>query len=513
MFQSPTLTDSRDVIVNGDERYPSARQSAFHASPAKYRLYGGAAGGGKSRALVEEGHMTCLEVAGGEVLVLRRTYKELEASIINQYLREIPYKKLGVKYNSSDHVARYPNGARLRFGYCRRENDVYQYQGGAYVQILIDELTFFTLKMWQFLTSRNRADGLKYSAGPNAGLPVFANMAGASNPGNTGHQFCKALWIEKRPAPGMDRPETYDPTQYDFIPALLDDNPVYSKDEEYRATLEALPEMMRRAFLLGDWNIFAGQYFDIFQRGTHTAPPKELIRKEWFPVWISIDWGFEHPSAVYWHYQDGERTVTFRELVENHLTPIQLANRIVDAMRDKDRYGQPVGPVKDKIADVYVSNEIFDKHSWGEHSIPELMNDVFREFGVPMCAPADDERAGGWMLMYQLLSDGNWMISEDCDKLINAIPAMTRNMEKNPEDCLKVDGDDPCDSARYGLKSKLSPGRKPASIRIQERVQALHLPEDNPTATMMMAAKIGQEERRKGRPVRFFGPRHRGFRP
>lgn len=522
MFQSPTL-DAREgevLIESEDLRYPSARQIAFHSSAAKYRLFGGAAGGGKSRALVEEGHQTCIEVANADVLILRRTFKELEASIINQYRRDIPYKKLGVKYNNSDHVAHYPNGARLIFGYCSGERDVYQYQGGAYVQILIDELTFFTLFMWQFLTSRNRAEGKVYTAGPNKGLPAFANMSGASNPGGPGHRFCKNLFIDHTPAPGMEHPEKYNPADYDFIPAKLGDNPVYVNDTEYFEKLDALPDLLRRAFLLGDWDVFAGQYFDIFQRGQHTAPPEQCKPKAWDKCWISIDWGMSHPAAVYWHYQDGDRTVTYREFVTHKpkeegkgKTPIELASIIVDMMRDHNKYGQPDGPVKEKISEIFLSTEVFRDHSWGEHSIPELMGDIFVEAGLPRCTPADNDRVGGWMLMYQLLKEGLWTICDNCERLIETLPMMTRDMEKNPEDCQKVDGDDPPDSARYGLKSKLSPGRKPVGVRIAERVAELSVPADNPTGTMMLASKIAREENRKFRPKRIFGPRRGGFRP
>lgn len=496
-------------MVEVETYKPFPKQAAFHASPAKYRLFGGAAGPGKSRAIIEEAHTQALECANSDVLVLRRTFKELEASIISQFMRYVPYKQVGAKYNGGEHVCHYPNGSRLIFGYCRSENDVYQYQGGAYLFIGFDELTLFTMKQWQYLTSRNRAEGKLYTAGPNKGLPAFACMAGASNPGNTGHAFCKALWIEKRPAPGMERASEYNPANYEFIPALIDDNPIYANDTEYRSTLEALPEMLRRAFLLGDWNIFAGQYFDIFQRGTHTVPPEQLQSKPWFPIWISIDWGFEHNAAVYWHRQNGDRTETFREIVVNHHTPVQLAQKIVDAMRDRDKYDQPTGKITEKIQEVFLSAETWDSHSWGEHSIPELMGDVFREAGMPHPTPADNDRVGGWLLMYQLLQQECWVISDACPRLIDTIPMMTRDVEKNIEDCQKVDGDDPPDAARYGLKSKLSPGRKPVGVRVAERVAELKVPEDNPTGRMMMAAKIEREERKKFRPKRIFGPRNR----
>lgn len=123
-------------------------------------------------------------------------------------------------------------------------------------------------------------------------------MAGATNPGNIGHAWVKALWIDKQSAPGMERPEQYDPRDYDFIRATLDDNPIYANDAGYRKTLEALPTALRQAFLLGDWDVFAGQYFDIFDVRRHTARAEQIALQPWWPRWISIDWGFECQGLI-----------------------------------------------------------------------------------------------------------------------------------------------------------------------------------------------------------------------
>ncbi len=266
------------------------RQKEFHKSKKKYRLFGGAAGPGKSKALLWEAIQQAHLVRGSDTLLLRRTYPELEASLIAQFRRDVPsshYKS----YNETKRVVTWYNGSTTRFGYCRNEGDVYQYQGAEFLFIGVDELTHFTLKQWQFLTSRNRC------AVPGS----VCSMAGATNPGNIGHAWVKALWVDQVPPAGFDRPEMYDAGEYDFIRARLDDNPIYAQDKEYRRTLAALPEHLRRAFLEGDWNVFAGQYFDIFDLGRHTSRAEELRLGAWWPRWISIDWGFQHPSAVYWH--------------------------------------------------------------------------------------------------------------------------------------------------------------------------------------------------------------------
>jgi hypothetical protein len=280
------------------EAFPRQRQ--FHRSRAKYRLFGGAAGPGKTKALLWEAIGQANEVAACDTLLLRRTYPELESSLLSYFRRDVP-RSMYKSYNASKHIVTWKNGSTTRFGYCRNENDVYQYQGAEFLFIGIDELTHFTLKQWQFLTSRNRCPAKVYSDGKNAGKRIVPCMAGATNPGNVGHAWVKALWVDHVSPPGFDRPDLYDARDYDFIRARLDDNPIYANDAEYRRTLEALPEHLRRAFLEGDWNVFAGQYFDIFDIGRHTARPEEIRLEAWWPRWISVDWGFQHPSAVYWH--------------------------------------------------------------------------------------------------------------------------------------------------------------------------------------------------------------------
>ena len=83
----------------------------------------------------------------------------------------------------------------------------------------IDELTHFTLGQWQFLTSRNRC----------ALRRCPAEHGRRQNPGNIGHAWVKALWVDRRPAPGMERPGQYDPEDYAFIRATLEDNPTLSR--------------------------------------------------------------------------------------------------------------------------------------------------------------------------------------------------------------------------------------------------------------------------------------------
>ncbi len=238
---------------------PFARQEEFHRSKKKYRLFGGAAGPGKSKALLAEAIGQALEVAGSDTLLLRRTFPELESSLLTYFRRDVP-RDLYRDYNEAKHVVTWNNGSTTRFGYCRNENDVYQYQGAEFLFIGIDELTHFTLKQWQFLTSRNRCPIPEYTDGDSKGKNVVPCMAGATNPGNIGHAWVKALWVDKVAPAGFERPELYDASEYEFVRARIEDNPIYANDVNYKKTLAALPDRLRRAFLEGDWSVLEGDF-------------------------------------------------------------------------------------------------------------------------------------------------------------------------------------------------------------------------------------------------------------
>lgn len=486
--------------------HPFPRQNEFHRSPAKYRLFGGAAGPGKSKALLMEAIVIANDNPGSNTLVLRRTFPELEQSLLLYFRRDVPRCSYQ-SYQDSKHVVTWWNGSTTRFGYCQNENDVYQYQGSEFLFIGIDELTLFTLRQWQFLTSRNRC--------PIPGS--FPCMAGATNPGNIGHAWVKSLWIDKIPAAGMEEAQHYDPSDYAFIPARVGDNPIYAADASYLKTLRSLPANLRRAFLDGDWDVFAGQYFDRFNPASNVARAEEFEWRPWWPRWISVDWGFEHPAAVYWHagippggarsgqkpksggdrcdQAEGHRVATYREFMTRHTAPRELAREIVARSLGTDAGNS----LREKIDAIYLSPDAFARRT-DEASIAEQMGDIFAEAGFPRPVPADNDRVGGWMLMYQMLEAGEWVITDNCVELIRTLPTLVRDSAA-VEDIEKMDGDDPADAARYGLKSRFGvrgnvAKEPPFEQRIAERVTSA-----DPTIRAIQAQKAYLQESKRNRPV------------
>jgi hypothetical protein len=239
-------------------------------------------------------------------------------------------------------------------------------------------------------------------------------MAGATNPENIRHAWVKALRIDRQATPGMERPVEYNAKDYDFIPARFFDNPIYAADKNYQKTLLALPTNLKRAFFDGDWEVFAGQYFDRFDSGRHTARGEEIDWQPWWPRWISIDWGFEHPAATYWHAlapgslmagdarernsgtladprgQSSSCVVTYREYVTHRTSPRELAREIIACSPGSEQrssaggFSVPPGslPVlangREKIAAVYLSPDAFARRT-DDASIAEQMGNVFAD--------------------------------------------------------------------------------------------------------------------------------------
>ena len=154
---------------------PQTRQFDFMQRPEDEALYGGAAGGGKSDALVIEATRQ-VHIPHYKGLILRKTYPQL-TELIEKSLRYYPLAFPKARYNASEHTWYFPSGAKIVFGSMQHSKDKLNYQGKAYDFIAFDELTHFTYEEYIYLSSRNRANG--------PGTRVY--MRATANPGGIGH--------------------------------------------------------------------------------------------------------------------------------------------------------------------------------------------------------------------------------------------------------------------------------------------------------------------------------------
>jgi hypothetical protein len=167
--------------------------------------------------------------------------------------------------------------------------------------------------------------------------------------------------------------------------------------------------------------------------------------------------------------------------------------------RDDNLGGNRAG--REKIDAIYLSPDAFARRT-DEASIADQMGDVFVAGGFPRPIPADNDRVGGWMLMYQMLDAGEWLLTENCVELIRTIPNLVRDTAR-VEDIERMDGDDPADAARYGLKSRYGAGRSwqtsaPIEQRVAERVTST-----DPFGRAMQIRKFQMDEKRSVQPVSF----------
>lgn len=246
---------------------PHAKQLEFLNLNCMEAGYGGAAGGGKSDALLMAA-LQYVDVPGYSAIIFRKTFTDLSlpGALIDRSQEWL--KKTDARWNPSSHQWRFPSGAILAFGYLENENDHYRYLGAEFQFVGFDELTQFQEKQYLYLFSRLRR--LQSSEVP-------LRMRAATNPGGTGHEWVKARFMigADGTAAHPDRP---------FIVAKVIDNPSLNRDE-YAKSLTHLDAITRQQLMDGYWVSADGGAF----------------RQSWFR-YFSIDGDY----AIL-HYPDTER--------------------------------------------------------------------------------------------------------------------------------------------------------------------------------------------------------------
>ena len=299
-------------------------QTEFLAAPEKDVLYGGAAGGGKSFAMLIDPLRYCHKKAH-RALILRRTMPELR-ELIDKSREIYPKAFHGAKFKEVEKVWTFPSGAKVEFGFLEKESDVYRYQGQAYSWIGFDEITHLPTEFgWNYLASRLRTTDPE----------IETYLRCTANPGGSG-----ASWVKKRYVESGEPNTTFmgsDGLTRKFIPARLSDNPFLAEDGKYEKMLLSLPPTQRKQLLEGNWDVAEGAAFAEFDVGLHVIPPFEI------PVWWervkAIDYGYSSESCCLWGVVNPEdkTLIIYKELYQKGLTGEALAQRIHELEENETR--------------------------------------------------------------------------------------------------------------------------------------------------------------------------------
>ena len=307
------LAEEADIIFKANE----GPQEDFLAASETDVLYGGAAGGGKSYAMLVD-PLRYAHRAAHRGLIIRRSMPELR-ELIDKSRELYPKAFPGCKYKEVEKLWNFPSGAKIEFGFLERDADVYRYQGQAYSWIGFDEITHLPTEFsWNYLASRLRTTDSE----------ITCYMRCTANPGGVG-----ATWVKKRyidPSPPHESFEGSDGLTRKFIPARLQDNPFLARDGNYEKMLKALPPTQRQQLLEGNWDVAEGAAFTEFMPHLHVITPFE-IPVHWERI-KGIDYGYASESACIWGTVDPSdgTLIIYRELYRKGLLGTELADLITN---------------------------------------------------------------------------------------------------------------------------------------------------------------------------------------
>ena len=418
-------------------------QTDFLAANEREVFYGGARGGGKTYSLLIA-PLRFVDKPTSRALLIRRSMPELR-DVIFQTQQLYPKAVPGAKFKTQENTWHFPGGARIEFGYCENLQDVLRYQGQSYSWIGVDELPQYdSPDVWHFLRSSLR------SADPS--IPL--HMRATGNPGNRGSRWVKELFIE----PCKPNTRFSEKVEYElegrtlsteitrkFIPASVWDNPYLTQDSSYIAMLASLPEVKRKQFLYGDWDVVEDGAFSEFSRSTHVVEPFE-VPNGWTRI-RAADFGFSSPSAILWGAVDYDNNIwIYRELYVSKVTADQLG-RMIREVESGDG----------KIYDAVLDSSCWARRGDRGPSIAEMLNAEGCRFRPSDRSPGS--RISGKIEIHKRLmvdedtEEPRLRIFENCPNLIRQLNSLPLD-KNNPEDVDTKAEDHAYDALRYMVSSR-----------------------------------------------------------
>jgi hypothetical protein len=348
-------------------------------------------------------------------------------------------KVLGCKWRADKHELWFPGGSVLTFGHAKDMKEASALLSAEINLLLIDERTTIPVDVIDMLYTRVRT-GVP-------GVPCLG-IRSATNPGSVGHSRVLAEYIEATEH-GANEITDANGRRRIFIQSRIGDTPQLGA--EYVRNLAGLPEKLRRAYLEGDWTVFAGQVFDEWRHDRHVVKPF-TIPESWIR-YVGVDWGFAKPWCAIWLSVDPDgRVYVYRELYATQVGESDQAKRILAAETDDEKIAVRFGDdamwssrgEERSIADAYSQNGCHltkaGKGPGSRISRVQRMHSYLSE--APACP---SHRAMGWQTCPLI------HVFPACVNLIRTLPTLPHPDSGNVEDVNTDAEDHSYDALTYAL--------------------------------------------------------------
>lgn len=414
-------------------------QQAFWNAQADIVIYGGAAGGGKTFALLIEA-LRWIGNPGFGAVVFRRTLKQVKDEGGLWDNADDLYPLAGAKSNLAEYFWKFPSGATLQFAGLEHEKSKHNWQGSQICLLGFDELGHFTESQFWYLISRNRSIcGVKpYVRGtlnPTPGWPkrLLAPWVdkGFPNPARPGEvrwfvrEKGQIIWLDEKPdrVPcklGEDRAgckkarcENCFPPEKSitFIPATVYDNPaLLDKNPGYVGNLLAQDEAEKRRLHDGDWDVkLEHLVIDAFDEGRHKVASRDLPAN-WKMRSVGMDFGGVNTAEV----------IVVEDPANKNLYVVA---------EDWPGHSRSWDAIADQVREMCGGTPI--KGGGGNVTTEQGWRQAFRAKGIPMEEPISAHRDPG--LQYQninaLFRNDELFVWDSCPKLLAMLATFQRDVD------------------------------------------------------------------------------------
>lgn len=478
--------------------HPGA-QTDFERSMADWLLYGGARGGGKSFELAKKtayqprdwhfewrGRIidpttyqelrqqdktpdiiidkVSVDYPTYRGLLVRKSFPQLERNLKPEC--DKLYLSQGAIYKAKYHRYEFPSGAVIILVHLNDRQAVEDYIGGNYHFLGVDEANQFPWEWIEMISSSVRSS-----------IPeIQPQICLTANPGNVGHNALKSRFVKRCP-PTQVRTEWSEEFEmeypvrtpgeafvdsegisWQFIPATVFDNPtLIENDKMYIRRLKNLPPTLKAMWLMGDWDVFQGMYFDMWREDVHVIPSEHYQFGKHFTLndhmlYRTVDYGTKAPMACYFATVDRHGyLVFFDEIYMSGLAASEQAKYI--NKYTEDEYG---------LAPTDFAEFVADTQMWAKDSEKDGMKYSPAEFYADenlFLTQASKDRKVGAKVVYdgltppknaegEITGPPRIRFTDNCVRAIETIPALP-NDENDPEDVDTDAEDHSYDAIRY----------------------------------------------------------------